>query len=740
MGDALQTSSAMQLTTKDYENFFGPAGRDVKIDQERNKRTQRLHPNMVKLPPSLQGSNNFIADQIDGLITDTSNSPFTGFILPYRYLENPDQKIKWYAYSYDEAMASRVPYETSARVLTQTKTSYAGYATRHGLAIKMEHNFMASEAGRRDYYNQLKQLVGSIQYTNDYEVHMALITAESHARKMKEKYYHPDKNLNQVMRQYVDLYGILQKTPNALDIVIEDAKAVMRQWGSANPTFLMCNSKLCMQLQMSPERTQFITQGPDGIKRLREGPNIQSYRGLKIVNSRAFSLETGMPPRDIMRRRVRVAEHYWIPAHTNNKRRRFHFYDESKDSFVSFSWWQLFDMATGTNIGTEYEKLLMDDSDRFKANKDLLEAFPMDEYELAAFITGVTILRNSTTVSQDIKSKVLKENIPLFAKHIIESKTNWGTNNGLNVDAKNFGFTTSTDLNAAFELARVEIAKLNDVNNTAGLPYLSGKVTPWTTDLLIVRPNIEHNMHGIIMGRGGMEDLGCTFWGQTELSCADDNIYGVWSQQYKYHAKAMVFNQKNMIRVWDVAFDGYNGGHDTSYVDWGKPDSVADFIRDTRNNHIAYDGLSMVCMAFDRTAKNDLPNPLMWYERDDTIGTFFLDPENIYDYDSKKIQSMRFSQLLEPTKRDRFYAYADKLPDFHALHTNRKGAGLASQSDEAQPACVSFQGQLRVYNDNGLEYEINGSGHLGQSYVGVASVREGKGFRSAGGPSLQRII
>ena len=45
-------------------------------------------------------------------------------------------------------------------------------------------------------------------------------------------------------------------------------------------------------------------------------------------------------------------------------------------------------------------------------------------------------------------------------------------------------------------------------------------------DLLIMRPNIEHEMLGIIMGRGGEGELGATFWGQTELSCYDDAQHG----------------------------------------------------------------------------------------------------------------------------------------------------------------------------------------------------------------------
>lgn len=78
------------VTNQDWENIFGPAGRDVKLDYNRNKRYTRWH-----LPDVLKGPNPFLADKIDGLITDTTSSLFTTKLLPYYYLENVDGKITW---------------------------------------------------------------------------------------------------------------------------------------------------------------------------------------------------------------------------------------------------------------------------------------------------------------------------------------------------------------------------------------------------------------------------------------------------------------------------------------------------------------------------------------------------------------------------------------------------------------------------------------------------------------------
>lgn len=332
-GGGTYTGSNTQPTLEQYENIFGPAARDIKLDQQRHKRHQRWH-----LPDALKGSNQYLTDRVDGLITDATNSPFTRNILPYVYLENPDQKLKWNVYSFDEGIASRVPYESAARVLPQTKRSFAGYTVRQGLAIAMEHNFMVSAAGRENFKNQLTQLVGSIQMTNDLDVHVALLSAPSHQKHMNEKYYDTTKTTAQTCRQYVDLFGIMQKVPNALDILIEDAKNHLKTWGSAPPTFLLCNGALTAQMTMLPEKTNYLTNGPDGAARLAQGPDLPSYRGLSIVHSRKFSMDAGTAPRDLLRRRVRVAEYYRIPWTPQNKNRMYEFYDQSRDTMFRLSW------------------------------------------------------------------------------------------------------------------------------------------------------------------------------------------------------------------------------------------------------------------------------------------------------------------------------------------------------------------------------------------------------------------
>ena len=331
-GGGTYTAANTEPSLQDYENIFGPSARDIKQDLQRFKRHGRWH-----LPDILKGPNPWLTDRIDGLITDATNSPFTTKILPYLYKDNVDGKIKWNVWSFDEGMASRVPYESAARTLQQSKRSFSGYMVRQGMAIVLEHNFMMTPKGRENFKNQLNQLIGSIQYTNDLDVHMALILAPSYQQTMREKYFTIDKSSAQLCREFVDLFGMVQKNTNALDILIEEGKAILKTWGGPEPDFMLCNSKLTFQLTMTPEKTNYMTQGIDGVKRLRQGPDLASYRGLSIIHSRAFAMEVGQHPRDVLRRRVRVAEYYRIPPRKENIHLEFEFYNEERDTWFTLS-------------------------------------------------------------------------------------------------------------------------------------------------------------------------------------------------------------------------------------------------------------------------------------------------------------------------------------------------------------------------------------------------------------------
>jgi hypothetical protein len=84
---------------------------------------------------------------------------------------------------------------------------------------------------------------------------------------------------------------------------------------------------------------------------------------------------------------------------------------------------------------------------------------------------------------------------------------------------------------------------------------------------------------------------------------------------YKYNEKAIVINNKNLIRLWDVAYDGYNGGKDCTALNWMSEESLHKFSEDTYEMNRPYEGCSMMVMAFRNVDETEAwPSPILFHD------------------------------------------------------------------------------------------------------------------------------
>ena len=161
-----------------YENIFAPLGGYRSTPSARNGTSAgtratsafRPGPGTQRLPHRAHRRSDHRCHQL----------PFTRTILPYVYLEYPDQD-KWNVYSFDEGIASRVP-RICARP-PQTKRS----SRRQGLAIAMSTTSGVGE-GPRKLQESADSAGWPIQMTNDLDVHIAP-QAPSYQKHMNEKYH-----------------------------------------------------------------------------------------------------------------------------------------------------------------------------------------------------------------------------------------------------------------------------------------------------------------------------------------------------------------------------------------------------------------------------------------------------------------------------------------------------------------------------------------------------------------------
>ena len=228
-------------------------------------------------------------------------------------------------------------------------------------------------------------------------------------------------------------------------------------------------------------------------------------------------------------------------------------------------------------------------------------------------------------------------------------------------------------------------------------------------------------------------------------------------RSYKYNERAIVINERNLVRLWDIAYDGYVGGKDDTAVEWDDdeedhPNSARRLGNHTMDVTVAYRGPSMMVMAFDHSEairthnatyqegfKSNWPSPIVFYDRhpggnDESLPSDF---DNIHVVPVKQ-----FRVFNNDLYTNRYSKYKDKMPNFYELHRIRKNAGLAAVENEVSSDALAFQGTMRVLNsDSGnVIQEIQGSGHHGPDFIGCASLRAGKGYKINSQPTIQRLI
>lgn len=131
-------------------------------------------------------------------------------------------------------------------------------------------------------------------------------------------------------------------------------------------------------------------------------------------------------------------------------------------------------------------------------------------------------------------------------------------------------------------------------------------------------------------------------------------------QSYKYNERAIVFNERNLVRLWDVAYDGYNGGKDCTHVDWCSPEACEKFADNTYEVNQPYEGDSMMVMAFEVTEASDpWPSPIVFYDGHFTKDRLPIDAEHVH---SIKVEPFRVFNRVD--YRDRYKHYFAKMPDF----------------------------------------------------------------------------
>lgn len=220
-----------------------------------------------------------------------------------------------------------------------------------------------------------------------------------------------------------------------------------------------------------------------------------------------------------------------------------------------------------------------------------------------------------------------------------------------------------------------------------------------------------------------------------------------------------MFNEKNLIRLWDVAYDGYNGGKEERHVNWTDRDDTHKFRLDTEDVTKNYQGASMMVMAFVHEPaardprdismypnpayfKRNWPSPIVFHDNWNPGGGAEQDARTIVGYDNLHVVDVNEFRVFNNHLYVHAYrSYLQHFPNFSELHNTRKNAGESTREAETTNDSLAFQGTMRIKERGCVKTEILGSGHHGPDFTGVASIRAGKGYKMiTQQPMLGRLV
>ncbi len=163
----------------------------------------------------------------------------------------------------------------------------------------------------------------------------------------------------------------------------------------------------------------------------------------------------------------------------------------------------------------------------------------------------------------------------------------------------------------------------------------------------------------------------------------------------------------------------------------------------------------MMLMAFLQDTKSEefrqqfnrkWPSPIVYHDsynynrapddQNDNGGDFSL----TLDYNNIHVTNVKDMRVFNKPMYSAYGNYYNLMPNFSALHNIRKPAGPTAVENNTHFDSLAFQGTMKTMEDGREVEHTQGSGHHGPDWIGVASIRSGKGYKISSQPGLQRLI
>ena len=305
-----ETGSTGTAPSNKWDPFFGtPEGyhEEVRADDQLSHETYNL-------PKAYEGKNKRLEDILDFMIREEDEF-YTRDLLPWEYTD--DIHIVWDVWKFNRTLADVVPEQGISRLVTQENERHTDNLVRRGLAFQLEHGFMTTDKGRRNYALNLQQISDAVHTTCYFGVMHALFAGQNYYKEYRRKFARYVKGPRTLFRHERQMWACLQKDIKGVYIMDAEIKHHMKINGIV-PDVLVLPPKAGIYVSMvPPSETTYSERGPGAHEALTaDRTDIPTFRGSKVFEAQSFDVDFQHEFIDLTSRPRMCGEYFVIPGTT----------------------------------------------------------------------------------------------------------------------------------------------------------------------------------------------------------------------------------------------------------------------------------------------------------------------------------------------------------------------------------------------------------------------------------------
>ena len=559
--------------------FFG----EVEGHHEPVRADDKLAHETYNLPKAYEGKNRRLEDILDFMIRKEDEF-YTRDLLPWKYVE--DLHVSWNVFKFNRTLADVIPEQGIPRLVTQETERHTDNLIRRGIAFQLEHGFMTTEEGRRNYSLNLQQITDAVHTTAYFGVLHALFAGQNYYSEYRRKYARHVKAPRNLFRHERQMWALLQKDIKGVYTLDAEIKHHMKVNG-VTPNVLVLPPKAGIYVSMvPPSETTYSERGPGAHEALTKNrTGIETFRGLKVFEAQAFDVDFVHDHIDLTSRSRMIGEYFVIPAvppHPEIERRikeRLDILAANKTAQPPQELQEI--IADLPKVDEPYIHIYSADQDDFvkiKYSDANLHAFNMElssQQRLDRLTKLLDVFHEGAKLYADKGKQLVTDEKTQAEKKRVAALFQLDPNQGKGEDFRWAQASSAVtlpeiktavgNLNKNSALAFGGMLKRLELNvHEAIMRQTSAARDLHQYDILIFRPFQSYNAHTAIMAAGG-EELGFTAHGHHDFQLADNVQTKTHLGHYTFYSKSIVRQPKRYSLIPDCFVSGYISGENAEF-------------------------------------------------------------------------------------------------------------------------------------------------------------------------------